>query len=411
MDKYKILDLEARGCFDFFWNEANTDINSLGFGLIRDNSSAGSRQMASIASVGFGLTAIIIGIEKGWISRTEGYDRTVGTLRTFWQHVEHVGGFFYHFLNMETGKKYEEFYDCPSIIDTTLFLNGAITSAEYFGGEIEELFEQIYRRIDWNLYYDAENNWFYMGYLPESGGFGQWNMYAEQMAQYILGVASPTHPVPTEIYQGFERRLGRYGEYEFYNSPGGELFTHQYSHAWFNFKDVVDRDGINWFDNSVKATLANRQYCIDNSDGFKTFNENSWGLTACEGPTGYCGPGAPPYHPGVQVKNDGTVAPSGAAGSIVFTPHESIAALNYYYERFPELWGKYGFQDAYNLDATPPWFADRVIGIDKGITLLMIENYKTGFVWDLYMKNKYVRRGMELLEMEEAVPSPLSSRV
>jgi hypothetical protein len=395
MDKNKILDLEAKGCFDFFWNEANTDKSSPGYGLILDQSA--NKKVASIASVGFGLAAIIIGIERGWITREEGYERTKGTLETFLNHVEHAGGFFYHFLNIKTAKKNEEFYDCASIIDTTLFLNGAITAAEYFGGEINELFEKIYARVDWNIYYDESKNQFYMGYNPETGGFHHWDMYAEQMTQYIVGVASPTNPVPVKIYQGFERRLGKYGEYEFYNSPGGSLFTHQYSHVWVAFQDYLDSDGIDWFENSIKASLANRQYCIDNPEGFKTFHENSWGLTACATPNGYGGPGAPPYHPNVHPANDGTVAPAGAAGSVVFTPEESIAAMNYFYENHPKLWGEYGFQDAYNLDVTPSWYADHVIGIDKGITLLMIENYRSGIIWELYMKNKYVNRGIDLL--------------
>ncbi|WP_370295778.1 glucoamylase family protein [Rossellomorea marisflavi] len=403
-----VIDLEAKGCFDFFWNEANTDKTSPGYGLIRDNTRPGGRQMASIASVGFGLSAYLIGIERNWITYDEGYERTKGTLLTFLNEVEQVEGFFYHFLNMETAKKYEEFYDCPSIIDTSIFLNGALTSAEYFGGDIAGLFEEIYARVNWKMYYDEKNNWFYMGYKEGSGGFGKWDMYAEQMMQYILGAASPTHPVPAKIYKGFKRVLGTYGDYELYNSPAGQLFTHQFSHAWFNFNGIVDEDGIDWFDNSIKATLANRQYCIDHGDQFLTFHKDSWGLTACSGPNGYCGPGAPPYYPDVLPSNDGTVAPAGAAGSIVFTPQESIEALDYYYHHQPELWGGYGFQDAYNLDVEPAWFSDHVIGIDKGITLLMIENYKTGFVWDLYMKNSYVKKAAELLNWTPVDDQPES---
>ncbi|MGG4489485.1 glucoamylase family protein [Metabacillus idriensis] len=399
MNKYEIVAKEAKGCFDFFWKEANTDPESPGYGLILDQSA--NKKVASIASVGFGLSAIIIGIEKGWITYEQGFERTRGTLHTFLHNVEHEGGFFYHFLNMETAKKNEEFYDCASIIDTSLFLNGAITSAEYFGGEIKELFEQIYQRVNWNMYYDKEKNQFYMGYRPESGGFGHWDMYAEQMMQYILGVASPTHAVPAEIYQGFERRLGKYGEYEFYNCPGGSLFTHQYSHAWFSFEGYVDGDGIDWFENSVKASLANRKYCIDNPDGLKTFHKDSWGLTACATPKGYGTPGTPPYHPDVQKENDGTVAPAGAAGSIVFTKEESIDAMNYFYNHHPKLWGEYGFQDAYNLDVSPEWYADHVIGIDKGITLLMIENEQSGLIWDLYMKNEHVKRGAAMLNWKK----------
>ncbi|MFB1051004.1 glucoamylase family protein [Paraliobacillus sp. JSM ZJ581] len=397
MSNFNIINEEAKRSFDFFWNEANVDKNSKGYGLILDKTCKGAEHVASIASVGFGLSAIIIGIERNWITYEEGYERTKGTLATFLHNVDHVGGFFYHFLNMKTAKKNGAFHDCPSIIDTTLFLNGAITSAEYFSGEIRELFEQIYQRVNWDMYYDKERNYYYMGYHQETGGFGQWDMYAEQMTQYILGIGSPTYPVPVKIYGGFERRLATYGDYEFYNAPGGALFVHQFSHAWFNFKHYQDKDGVNWFDNSVKASLASRQFSIDSKNRYKTYHENSWGLTACEGPNGYIVPGTPPYWEEVDMQLDGTVAPCGAAGSIVFTPKESIEAMNYYYENHPKLWGKYGFQDAYNLDVEPEWYADGVIGIDKGITLLMIENFQTGLIWDLYMKNDYVKSAIDKL--------------
>jgi len=392
----QVLELEAKACFNFFWNEANTDKSSLGYGLIRDKTGEATKNMASIASVGFGLSAIVIGIERGWITRVAGQERAQGTLNTFLHHAEHCEGFFFHFLNMETAQKYEAFYDCASIIDTSIFLNGALTAAAYFGGEIKEQFEQIYQRVNWQRYYDEEKNCYYMGYTPEGGGFGHWDMYAEQLMQYILGVASPTHPVPAKIYQGFARDLGRYGQYEFYNSPGGSLFTHQYSHAWFNFKDWVDYEGINWFENSVTATLAARQYCIDHAKVFKTFSKNSWGLTACEGPSGYKGYGSAPFHPTCDALiNDGTVAPAAAAGSLIFTPEESIAALEHFYYHVPQLWSRYGFLDAYNLDLN--WVADIVIGIDKGITLMMIENYRSNLIHDLYMNHEIVKKATALL--------------
>jgi len=396
MNANEILDLEAKRCFDFFWNEANTDPNSPGYGLVRDKTSEEDKMMASIASVGFGLTAIIIGIERGWITKDEGYERTRGTLYTFLHHAEESEGFFFHFLNMETAKKYKVFYDCASIIDTAILLNGAITSAEYFGGEIKEMLEAIYKRVNWQKYYDEDRNYFYMGYKPESGGFGQWDHYAEQLMQYILGVASPTYPVPRKIYDGFDRSLGRYGKYEFRNSPGGSLFTHQFSHAWFDFKDKVDADGINWYDNSVIATKASRQYCIDHPENFKAFGENSWGLTACEGPDGYRGYGSAPFHPNCDVNiNDGTVAPCASIGSLPFAPEEVKAAVEYFYHKVPQLWSKYGFLDAYNLDRD--WTAPIVIGIDKGISILMIENYRSNLIYDLYMNNEYVKKAEKMI--------------
>ncbi|MBC1306395.1 glucoamylase family protein [Listeria booriae] len=401
MKQEEILNIEAKGCFDFFWNEANTDPASPGYGLIRDNTAVDTRDFASIASVGFGLSAIIIGIERDWISFKDGKKRVLGTMKTFWNNAEHSEGFFYHFLNLQTAKKFEASYDCASIIDTSIFLNGALTAAEYFGGEIEALFEKIYRRVDWTKYYDEARNMYFMGYNPETGGFGAWDMYAEQMMQYILGVGSPTHAVPAQIYDGFERSLVTYGDYTFYNSPGGPLFTHQFSHAWFDFRDVRDVDGVDWFANSVAATLAQREYAMDNPDQRAGYHGNSWGVTACQGPNGYVAYGTPPYKDGIIPEgNDGTIAPAAAAGSIVFTPKETLDMMWYLYENMPELWDQYGMLDAYNLEGEKAWYADRVIGIDKGVTLLMIENYQTGLIWELYGRNHYVKKAAGMLGLE-----------
>ena len=165
--------------------------------------------------------------------------------------------------------------------------------------------------------------------------------------------------------------------------------------------NLTDNQGTNWFDNSIKATYSNRQYCIDNKLKFKTYGENSWGLTSCLGPNGYCAFGSEPCDVNLNTENDGTVTPCGAIGSIVFTPKESIQAMEFYYNNFPKLWGKYGFKDGYNLDGIIPWFANEYIGIDKGIGLLMIENYLTGGVWKYFMKNQYVKDGLNKLEFRE----------
>ncbi|NLH38412.1 MAG: hypothetical protein GX468_09860, partial [Thermotogaceae bacterium] len=168
-------------------------------------------------------------------------------------------------------------------------------------------------------------------------------------------------------------------------------------------RNMVDKSGVDWWENSVIAITSNRKYCIDNKGKFKTFGENSWGLTACDGPKGYEGRyGTPPSgYNNDQHYVDGTVPPAGAAGSIVFLPDESIAALEYYYKNYPQLWGKYGFKDAYNIDVKPAWYAQDVIGIDKGITLLMIENYRNEFVWKYFMKNAYVQSGIEKVGLKK----------
>ncbi len=389
----ELLELESRKSFEFFWEEANTDPHSPGYGLIRDRA-PGLPSMSSIASVGYGLTAIAIAASRGWVSEAEAEQRVLGTLNTFLKHAEQRHGFYFHFLDMDTAKPYG---GCEvSVIDTAILICGALAAGQYFGGEAEELAKELYERVEWDWYRNAETNQFYMGYDDKSGRhFGTWDHYAEQFMMYFLGAASPTHPVPADMFEDFTRYLGYYGGVgPVIHSTGGALFVYQFSHAWFDLRGREDKFGVDWFQNSVNATLANRQFCIDNAGKSATFGPNSWGLTACDGPRGYSGGyGANPN----TTKNDyvdGTIPPCGAAGSIVFTPEESIAAMQHYYTHYPNLWGRYGFKDAYNLDEQPEWYAEDVIGIDKGITLLMIENYRTGFVWRQFMDIPVVRLGM-----------------
>lgn len=398
MNRLDILDLEAKGCFDFFWNEVCTE--GEGYGLIKDNTSKWESHVniASVASVGFGLSAIIIGVERGWITYEQGKKRALGTLKTLYNNVGQVSGFFNHFVDMYTGKR--AWGSEISVIDTAIAIMGALTCSEYFKGEVEEWFEKIYQRIDWDFYRNKETNEFYMGYSQENGPFGRWDMYAEQFMMYFLGVASPTHPIPASMFYDFRRDIGSYGGDEFIYTPVGSIFPYQFSHAWIDFRNTEDKQGVDWFENSVKASIANRQYCIDNPNNLKSFHKNAWGMTACETPHGYDGSqGTLPSHN--KHTADGTVPPCGAIGSIVFTPEEAIDAMNYYYDTFKDkLWGKYGFNDAYNLDVTPEWFCENVIGIDKGISLLMIENYRSGLIWKLTMQNKYMKKAMELLEFK-----------
>lgn len=393
----KLLKKELKGDYKFFRKEINTNKKSKGYGLIRDKSEL-APEIASIASVGYGLASLVIGVERKWICYEKAYERASRTLDTFMNHMEATNGFFYHFVNMETAKR--EWKSEVSIIDTGIFICGAILAGEYFKGEIKQKAENLYKNINWNWYLDKECNQFYMGYTPENGFFGHWDMYAEQLMLYILGVASPTFPVEDSIYQDFKKPVANYeGIENIVYTYCGTLFTYQYSHAWIDFRNRKDEEGIDWFENSKKATLANRKYCIKNQKKYKTFGENSWGLTPCVGPKGYSGEfGAMPACSKLE-GNDGTISPSGVAGSIVFTPELSIKALEYYYNYFPKFWGKYGFKDAYNLENGKEWYAKECIGIDKGISMLMIENYLSGLIWKYFMKNEYIIKGLETLNI------------
>lgn len=392
----KLLEKELKASYSFFLKEANLEINSPGYGLVRDKTGL-HQDIASIASTGYALAALAIGVKRKWISYQKAYQRTKKTLDTFLHQLENVHGFYYHFVNMNTAKRE---WNCEvSIIDTAIFICGALFVGEYFGGEIQKQANELYRRVDWQWYRNPDTNQFYMGYHPETGFSGAWDMYAEQLMLYVLGVASPTYPVPKSMYHAIIKETRDYdGIQDIIYTYCGTLFTYQFSHAWIDFKGKEDEDGIDWFENSIKATKANQKYCINQQHRFKTFGQNAWGLTACVGPNGYSGGyGAEPAKAKLDNENDGTVAPCGAAGSVVFTPKESIKALEHFYNNYPKLYSAYGLKDGYNLEKDKPWYAEEYIGIDKGITVLMIENYFSGFIWRMFMKNKYIKQGLELL--------------
>lgn len=393
----KILDAEAKASFDFFWNTASMEESS--YGLIPDNTL--NHEMCSIASVGYGLAAICVGVHRGWITREEGEERAYRTLVTMNTKPETIHGFYYHFLWMDTGERYRE--SELSVIDTALLVGGALCAGAYFGGRVLQQANEMYERVHWDWYRNPETNCFYMGYDDRghpNEHFGAWDMCAEQLIMYVLACGSPTHPLPADIYYDCPMSKDSYdGIEDIYHSPGGALFVYQFSHAFIDFRNKRDARGIDWFENSVKATLANRRWCINHSGRFKTYHANAWGLTACETPAGYSGaPGTAPSLVDNAKINDGTVAPCGAVGSVAFTPEESIQAMEFY-ASMPELWCEYGFIDAYNLDVEPAWYSERVIGIDKGIGLLMIENLRSGLIWETVMQHPCVRKGLEVMQI------------
>lgn len=238
----KLLLKELKLSYYFFVKEVNLNLKSKGYGLIRDKDLYAD-EIASIASVGYGLAALIIGVSRNWINYKEAYKRAGKTLDTFLNNVEGKNGFYYHFINMKTGKRE---WNCEiSIIDTAIFICGAIVVGEFFGGEIKEKAEELYKRINWEWYRNENNNYFYMGYKPETGFWGQWDMYAEQLMLYILGVASPTYPINKTMYDNFRKEKSDYEEIkDIIYTYCGTLFTYQFSHAWIDFRGRKDENGI-----------------------------------------------------------------------------------------------------------------------------------------------------------------------
>jgi len=388
-----IIEWEMRGAFRFFWEQANTTPGSPGYGLIRDRY-PGSPGIASIASVGFGLTAYVIGAEKGYISRQEACERIDGTLDTLLA-LPREHGFYYHFLDMQTGRR--AWQSEVSTIDTAILLMGVLTAGDYCGGKTQAKAARIYLDVDWPAFIDFNRNMFFMAYRPESGFYSHWDFYAEQLMIYVLAAGSPTHPIDPSVYHSFTRHRAGYGQGRpFIHSWFGSLFTYQYSHAWIDFREWTDPKGVNWFENSVEASLAHYNFAVDMDEEYLTLGPLAWGLTACDGPRGYEGRyGAPPSgFDNLQHLVDDTVAPAGAIGSIIFLPEQAQQAMRYYFS-FDQLKGPYGFQDAFNL--TENWFARDVIGIDKGISLLMLANFQNDRVYRVTMQNPYILAGLERL--------------
>jgi len=372
------LDKLERDTFSYFWYEANPSN-----GLIRDSTSPGSP--CSIAAVGFGLVSICIAEKRGWIERKNAYNRILTTLKTFYNDLQHEHGFFYHFVDMNTGRRV--WNSEISSIDTALFLAGALFCGEYFKGtKIDQLAGQLYERVDWVWMLNGKDT-LCMGWKPESGFLPYyWNSYNELIILYALAIGSLTHPIPQSCWKAWARPIGAYDRYALIYSYTGSLHTYQYSHAWIDFRRLWDGD-INYWENSIGAVKANRQFCIDNKGNFSTYEEDCWGLTACLGPDGYKAYGA---KPGLAL-HDGTVSPSAAGGSIPFDRENTIRALRFIYDRYGDkLYGKYGFKDAFNL--TRNWWAVDYLGIDEGIIILMIENARSGMVWEYFMRNEAIKR-------------------
>lgn len=405
--------------FGFFWDRADKV-------TFQTDDRYPTPRFTSIASTGFGLTAYIIGIENGYINREEGTSRVLSTLSWLWSSeqgdapsgVTGYRGLYYHFLEYGTGERYKNVE--LSTVDTGLLMAGILSCQSYFDREneaearIRELADSLYLRVEWDWAMNGQE-WMSMGWHPESGFIeAKWEGYNEAMILVILGMGSPTHPIHDSAWtswcKGYEWN-DFYGYEQVNFSP---LFGHQYSHMYIDFREIQDdymrERKMDYFENSRRATLANRAYCKDNPEGFPNYGPDEWGLTACDGPgyaeqvyqgdtvifRAYAARGASSRH----IIDDGTIAPTAAGGSIPFAPEQCIRALMHMKETYgDQLYQEYGFKDAYNMafmkeDGTRGWFDLDYIGIDQGAILLQVENYKSGLVWNLMKKNKYIVNGL-----------------
>ena len=415
------LDTLEERTFHYFWDLTNTTN-----GLTPDRSPAQS--FSSIAAVGFALTAYPIGAERGYITRAQAAARTLTTLQFFWTATQDSSasgatgyhGFFYHFLDMNTGKRYQTVE--LSTIDTALLLAGVLFCQSYFDNAtdsseaaIRRLADSIYRRTDWQ-WFSPRPPGVALGWHPEPGtGFlsYDWRGYNEAMILYLLALGSPTHPVDTAAWSQWTSAY-QWGTFYRQSHVGfAPLFGHQYSHVWIDFRGIHDAymqaHGIDYFENSRRATYAQQAYAAANPGGWTGYSSRIWGLTASDGPGdvtltlsgrqrqfhSYWARGAS----FTETPDDGTLAPTAAGGSIPFAPEIAVPALWAMRQTYgASLFSTYGFRDAFNPTFTQSsaagWFDVDYLGIDEGPIIAMIENYRTGLVWRVMKTNPYIVLGL-----------------
>jgi hypothetical protein len=405
-----------RDTFKYFADEVNVEN-----GLVPDNTRQGAP--CSIAAVGFALTAYPIGVERGYMTRAEGVKRSLTTLRFFHDGIQGTGpdaighkGFYFHFLDMQTGRRV--WNSEVSTIDTTYLLAGALTSAMYFDREVKgereirKLAEALYARADWRW---AQNGALTVthGWKPETGFVkDRWNGYSEALILYVLGLASPTFPLPAESYGAWTRSYKwkkLYGHEFLYAGP---LFIHQLSHMWIDFRGIQDEymlgKAIDYFENSRRAIYVQQAYAMRNPKKLIGYDRYTWGITASDGP----GPAtrringrtlrffdyvarAIPYGP-----DDGTLAPWAVAGSLPFAPEVVLPSLKRLNRNYPDMTSKYGFKCSYNPTFTSSsrkgkaWVSQGYYGLDQGPIVMMIENYRTGLLWRLMRRCPYIVSGL-----------------
>jgi hypothetical protein len=416
---YSAEELQRR-TFNYFWELADTVHYQ-----IPDRYP--TLTFSSIAATGFGISAYIVGAEKKYITREEAALRTMKTLQALWklpqgpgkENISGYKGFFYHFLTLDKATRFKTVE--LSSIDTGLLMAGILSAMSYYDDTskvettIRQTADSLFRRVEWDwMMNDTTRMW--MGWHPEKGFIpSEWKGYNEAMVLLIMAMGSPSHPIERDAWSKW---CSTYTWDTFYGQEHVQfdpLFGHQYSHVWIDFRGIQDpymrAKGIDYFENSRRATLSNRAYCVANPMGAKGYTEWCWGLTACDGAPGrkmnvagkewrffdYRARGACT----IQIVDDGTIAPTAAGGSYPFEPDICDRTLKNMWETYyQDLVGEYGFKDAFNLtyiteDTPNGWFDIDYLGIDQGPILLMIENHKTGILWNVMKKNPYILAGLK----------------
>ena len=406
--------------FLYFLNEINPEN-----GLVRDRSTKDSP--ASIAAVGFAFPIWAVGAEHGWFSRKEAASITLTSMKFFMNCIRSTSpdatgfnGFYYHFLEMKTGKRT---WNCElSSIDTGLLIAGIRFAAQYYNQnsveeiEIRQLADSLTYRVKWDWFTLPDSGRFAstlsLGWRPEQG-FSKigWVGYNEALIMYIIAAGSGYKGA----YKAYQKWLSFYDwrnpypDIEFVSFP--PLFGNHYSHAFIDFRGLADEymqeKGLDYFENARRATIVQQRYAIENPMNWTGYDSLTWGLTACDGPGASFNTNNRKFQyysargtsgPDLVQNDDGTISPTAAAGSIVFAPEIVIPTLESMYIKYgPEgLWGKYGFYDAFNPTAN--WYGKDYIAINQAPIILMIEYYKTGMIWEYMKKDPIVQKGLKVLK-------------
>ncbi|MHC4166580.1 MAG: glucoamylase family protein [Planctomycetota bacterium] len=403
-----LLDEISSAAFLFFVHEANPES-----GLVRDKTGV---EYCSIASVGFGLAALPVAAERGWLDREEARSRALRALRTLANSSAHHQGVFCHYIDLSTGQPTKRGYErAASTIDTALLMAGVVTAGQYFSGECAKLADDMFARVNWRRFLNPDTGLVYMAWQPERfdkmDGPGQfkkaaWNWYTDEtLLICLLGLSAPNeqHRLPADCMTKWKRPKGRYGNGEpFVYTWPGTFFTYTFAHCFYDFRRMgKDAQGVDWFENTRRAAAANRDWCRDSAVRFNSYGRDRWGITACGGPGNrYVVPGHQPRGSRGDSPAGGTLAPYGAAMALPFLKDDALAALRHMRSleiggrpiwRDPEQ-GGYGLPDAFNVDEN--WISDRTFGIAHGPMLAMIENARTGMIWNLFMSNHDIQAGI-----------------
>jgi hypothetical protein len=406
--------------FAYFQHETNPNN-----GLVRDKNAP--HWPASIAAIGLALASYPVAVERGWMSKAAALERSLTTLRFFRDCAQGTEpdasgyrGFYYHFLDMKSGRRA---WQCElSTVDSAFLFAGMLAAAAYFKDdtpaqrEIRELADALYQRADWQ-WAQAQNGTLSHGWYPESGFIPyQWQGYDEGLLLYVLALGSPTHPLPASAYAAWARSYEWMRCYDIDYLYAGPLFTHQLSHAWIDFRGIQDdfmrSKGIDYFENSRRATQIHQRYAIDNPLGFKGYSAECWGITASDGPGpavqttkgvkrrfyDYEGRGAP-Y--GID---DGTLAPWAVAASLPFAPEIVLPTLHHFMTEMQlHEQHHYGFKASFNqtwVDRSAStsftgWISPYYFGLNQGPIILMLENYRSGMLWELVRGCRWIVDGLD----------------